>query len=265
MAPFSLWHYRAIFKQMLKRSISQRYKGSMLGLVWSFVQPLLMLCVYTFVFGVIFKSRWGIQTQANSDTAFPLIMFCGMAVFNLFSDSVNTCGVVVFSNANLVKKVSFPLELLPLVSVGTSIFYNAAWFLLLFAGGALWLGSLSWTMLLLPLTMIPVALISAGVSLAVAAFSVYLRDIPQFVAVFTQILFFMTPIFYPVELVPQQYTWLLKINPLTPLVEQTRLLFLFQRQPDYSLCLILFLFSIAIFYLGYAVFMKLKKGFADVL
>lgn len=250
---------------MLRRGISQRYKGSILGLIWSFVQPLLMLGVYTFVFGIVFKSRWGTDTGVNSDAAFPLIMFCGMAVFNLFSDSVNSCGFVIENNANLVKKVSFPIEILPLVNVGTSIFYNIAWFLLLFMGSVIWLKSASWTMLLLPVTMIPVALLSAGIALAVAAFSVYLRDIPQFVAIMTQILFFMTPIFYPVELVPQNYVWLLQINPLTPLVEQTRRLFLFQQQPDYGLCFMLFLFSLFIFYLGYAAFMKLKKGFADVL
>lgn len=264
-SPFHLWCHRELFTNMLKRNITQRYKGSILGYLWSFVQPLLMLCVYSFVFGIIFKARWGVEGLDNHRAAFPLIMFCGMAVYNLFSESVNSSCTVILGHANLVKKVVFPLQMLPLVVVGTAVFYNLAWFLLLFVGAVIWLDSLSWTMLLLPLTLLPLTLISAGVSLAVASFGVYLRDTPQFVALIMQVLFFMTPIFYPLSMVPEKFAWVLQLNPLTPVVEQTRVLFLYRQQPDYVLCSGLLCFSIAIFYLGYAAFMQLKKGFSDIM
>jgi lipopolysaccharide transport system permease protein len=149
--------------------------------------------------------------------------------------------------------------------VGTAFFFGAAWFLLLVPGACLLLRSFSWTICLLPLTLLPVLLLTAGVSFAVAAFGVYLRDVPQFVGVATQILFFMTPIFYPVSLVPENLRWLLYLNPLTPMLEETRKLLLYTQAPDYLLCLQTGLVSLAIFQIGFTCFSKMKKGFADVL
>lgn len=264
-APRLLWRHRGLFRQMLQRNISARYRGSVLGLVWSFAHPLMMLAVYTFVFGIVFKARWGVETLDENRAAFPLIMFCGLAVYNLFSESVNSSGSLIVGHAGFVKKVIFPLELLPMCTVATSFFFGAAWFSLLLLGACAFLQSLSWTMLLLPLTLLPLLLFTMGVSFIISAFGVYLRDVPQLVAVVTQILFFMTPIFYPVSLVPERLRWLLHLNPLTPMVEETRKLFLYGQQPDYMACLWLFLFSLAVFQIGFACFSKMKKGFADVL
>lgn len=260
-----VWANRGLFCQMLRRNIAVRYRGSVLGLVWSLAQPLMMLAVYTFVFGIVFKARWGIESMDENRWSFPLIMFCGLALFNLFSESVNSAGIQVVSQPNLVKKVIFPLELLPMLNVATALFFNLAWLGLLFVGACAFLDSLGWTMLLLPLTMAPLLLICGGLSFAIAAFGVYLRDVPQLVNVACQVLFFMTPIFYSLAMVPENLRWMLKINPLTPIVEQTRALFLYGQQPDYTVCAWLFLVGLAVFELGYASFCKLKKGFADVL
>lgn len=264
-APRLLWHHRSLVRQLVKRNITARYRGSILGLFWSFAHPLIMLAVYTFVFGIIFKARWGVESLDENRAAFPIIMFCGMALFNLFSESINSCGNLIVFHTNFVKKVIFPLEILPLCNVATSFFFGMAWFMLLLLGAVIFLDTLSWTLLLFPLTIIPLLLLTSGISLAVAAFGVYLRDIPQLVAVLMQILFFITPIIYPVSLVPERLQWIVWLNPLTPVVEESRKLLLYGQQPDYLICLYLFLFSLTVFQLGFACFVKMKKGFADVL
>ena len=133
-APRLLWRHRGLFRQLLVRNISARYRGSVLGLAWSFAHPLMMLAVYTFVFGIIFKARWGVEALDENRAAFPLIMFCGLAVFNLFSESINSSGSLIVNHAGFVKKVIFPLELLPVCTVVTAFFFGAAWFCLLLLG-----------------------------------------------------------------------------------------------------------------------------------
>jgi len=256
---------RGLLRQMLIRNIAARYRGSILGFIWSFGHPLMMLAVYTFVFGIVFKARWGIEAFDENKAAFPLIMFCGMAVYNVFSESVNTSTTIVVNNQSYVKKVVFPLELLPLCNVFTSLFFGLAWFCLLFFGIVFFLDQLSWTMLLLPLTLFPLLLISAGVSFFVASLGVYLRDMQQLVVIVTQILFFMTPIFYPISLVPENLRWILTMNPLTTIVEQTRTIFLYGELPGLKGYLEILVVALIVFQLGLAWFAKTKKGFADVL
>jgi lipopolysaccharide transport system permease protein len=256
---------RSLLLQLLRRNIAARYRGSVLGLVWSFAHPLMMLAVYTFVFGIVFKARWGIEQFEDNRAAFPVIMFCGMAVFNVFSESVNTSTGVVVNNPSYVKKVVFPLELLPLCNVFTAFVFGFIWFVLLLFGTVIFLQQSSWTMLLLPVTLLPLLLLSAGIALFVASLTVYLRDVQQLVAIVCQILFFMTPIFYPLAIVPEKLRWILQINPLSYIVEQTRQLFLYSQLPDPATCLGMLVVSLAVFQLGLVWFAKTKKGFADVL
>lgn len=251
--------------QMLMRSLAARYQGSILGVGWSFAQPLLMLGVYTFVFGIVFKARWGGADFGDSRSAFPLIMFCGMAVFHIFSESVNNSTMVVANNPGFVKKIIFPLEILPLCNVLTSLIFGLVWFALLLMGVVLFLGSGSWTMLFLPIVLLPLLLLSSGLSFLVASLGVYLRDMQQIVNIVTQVLFFMTPIFYPTDLVPERIRWVLQANPLSILVEQTRRVFLFNQFPEVLPMLEVFAISMVIFQLGLLWFSKTKKGFADVL
>jgi ABC-type polysaccharide/polyol phosphate export systems, permease component len=265
LGPRLLLQHRTLVLHLLKRNIAARYRGSVLGLFWSFANPLLMLSVYTFVFGIVFKARWGQESFGNNPAAFPLLMFCGMAVFNIFSESVNTSPSLIVGNPSFVKKVIFPLEILPICNVITSLVFGLAWFALLFVGTAYFLGALSWTMLLLPLTLLPMIFIAMGVSLLLASLGVYLRDIQQLVNIATQILFFMTPIFYPIQVVPEKYRWVLQCNPLSVIVEQTRGLFLFGQVPDVKALLLIYIVALVVFQLGLVWFVKIKKGFADVL
>ena len=254
-----------LIRLITKRCIEARYRGSFLGLVWSFAYPLLMLAVYSFVFGVVFKARWGIEALENNSAAFPLIMFCGLTVFNIFTESVNSSTLAIITNVSYVKKVIFPLEILPLANVLTAFFFGIAWFILLILGIFIFIGNISFTILFIPLTIIPLFLLSLGMSFFVSALSVYIRDTQQAVAIITQILFFMTPIFYPISAVPENLRWILLCNPLTSIVEQTREIVLYGNMPEMPTIGWIFFFSIVIYQLGLSWFTKTKKGFADVL
>lgn len=262
--PAVAWRHRDLLVQMTRRSVEQRYRGSALGLVWSFVQPLMMLCVYTFVFSVVFKARWGVDTDGGRGS-FAVIMFCGMAMFNLFSESTAaSCGCITGS-PNLVKKVIFPLEILPLSQVASTFILGIPWFMLLFVGSWLILGFVGWTMLLLPLVMLPLIVFSLGVSYFVAAFGVFVRDTQYVIGVVLQVLFFATPIFYPISAVPERFQMVLRLNPLTIYIEQARKVFLMGQMPDWIFLGVGLLVSIVVLQLGYFFFRRTKRGFADVL
>lgn len=257
---------RSLLWQMTRRNIEIRYKGSALGLVWSFVQPLMMLVVYTFVFSVVFKARWGVEVAGGEGKgAFAVIMFCGMAMFNLFSEAVNmSCGCIT-GNVNLVKKVIFPLEILPLVQTLTTFILGQAWFILLFFGTWLILGNLNWTMLLLPVVLVPLIVFTLGIAYLVASFGVFIRDTSYVVGVILQILFFATPIFYPINAVPERFRVWLEMNPLTVFIDQARNVFLYGRLPDWQFLGIAAFVALAVLQFGYFFFTRTKRGFADVL
>ena len=154
-----LWKYRNLIKQLTWREVVGRYKGSFIGLGWSFIQPLMMLCVYTFVFSVIFKARWGMDPD-ESKAAFALVLFMGLITFSLFSEMANSAPSLVLANVNYVKKVVFPLEVLPLVRFLSGLI-NAAFSLVVLLVGILIVRHfIYWTALLLP----PAKLIVAGVN-----------------------------------------------------------------------------------------------------
>lgn len=255
---------KSLLWQLVKRNIAGRYRGSMLGLVWSIVQPLMMLCVYTFVFSVVFKARWGVE-PSGSRGAFAIIMFCGMALYSIFAESISSnCGIVV-GNPNFVKKVIFPLEVLPLAQTVSTFVLGLVWFILLFLGVLFFFGKLSLTMLLLPVVLLPLFFFSLGVSYFVASLGVYVRDTMYLVQVMLQVLFFMTPIFYPIQAVPEQFRWPLQMNPLTILIEEARKVFLYGQCPNWKFLGIAFLVALIVLQLGFVWFYKTKKGFADVI
>lgn len=254
---------RDLLRQLTKRNIAGRYKGSALGLLWSFVQPLLMLCVYTFVFSVVFTVKWGVEMTSRS--AFAIIMFCGIALYTIFSESIMASSCLILNNQNYVKKVIFPLEILTVAQVVSNFLLGSAWFLLLFLGVVFIYGTVSWTMLLLPLLLLPLFLYTLGISFLVTSLSVYIRDTLYILGVILQILFFMTPIFYPISAVPEQFRIYLQLNPLTVMIEEVRKIFIFGQLPDWTFFLLSLIIGGIVFQLGFAWFYKTKKGFADVL
>jgi len=255
---------RELFIQFTKRNIKVRYQGTMLGLVWTMVTPLLLLAVYTFVFSVVFKAKWG-GYIGDSKAAFALLMLCGMSVYSIFSESVNSSASVITRNPNYVKKVIFPLEILPLSAVLSSLFFGLIWFLILLVSTGLLLNKVCFTAICLPILLIPLVLLSLGFSWFVASMGVYFRDLSQIVEVVLRVLFYMTPIFYSLEMIPERYRPFLMLNPLTIIIEEIRGVLIFNQWPDWGVISLLTVISIIVCQLGYAWFMKTKRGFADVI
>ncbi len=259
----SFWRNRSLILTLVKRDVIGRYRGSMLGIFWSFFNPLFMLAVYTFVFSVVFKARWG--GGNNSKTEFALVLFAGLIVFNLFAECANRAPGVILANVNYVKKVIFPLEILPWVSLGSALFHAVISLGVWIAAYILLFGVPHVTMLLLPCVFLPLIFFIMGVSWALASLGVYLRDVSQFVTILTTVLMFLSPIFYPVTALPESYRSLLLLNPLMPAIEQTRDVLYWGRVPAVYMAGAYFIVTFFIAWAGFAWFQKTRKGFADVL
>jgi lipopolysaccharide transport system permease protein len=267
--PFSallgIWGYRELINQLVRRNIEVRYKGTMIGLIWMVVTPLMMLAVYTFVFGVIFKARWTAGGFGDSKVAFSLLLFCGMMVFNIFSESVNGSVVIVTGNPNYVKKVVFPLELLPVSAVVSACFFGLIWIGILLLGIVLFFHKICLTAVCLPLILIPLVLFSCGIAWFVASLGVFIRDLAHVIGIVLLVLYFMTPVFYSAEMVPAKLKFILLFNPLALIIESVRQVLMYGQWPGWAALGIVTLLSIVVFQLGYFWFMKTKRGFADVL
>lgn len=249
---------------LTRRNVEGRYKGSVLGLVWSFVQPLLMMSVYTIVFGVFFGAKWPGEIGKNP-WAYPVLVLCGMSTFSIFSESVSTCCQEIVGNPNYVKKVIFPLELLPLARVLATAALNLAWFVFLFFGSVLLLGRASFSMLLLPAMLVPLMLFTLGVSFFVSSLSVYLRDTQYLVTVAIQVLFFLTPIFYSLGGIEPRAARILSMSPLAYVVETIRAVFIYGRMPNWPQFGMVTAVCFVVMQLGFVWFEKTKRGFADVI
>lgn len=260
----SLWRNRQLIWQMTRREIAARYRGSVIGLAWSFINPLLMLTVYTFVFSVVFKARWGISGD-ESRVDFAIILFSGLIVFSFFSEVVNRAPTQIVSNANYVKKVVFPLEILSMVSLGTVLFHSMVSLIVLLLAQIIIKQTIPWTVVLFPLVLLPLMLASLGVAWFLAALGVYIRDIGQITTVLTTVLMFLSAVFYPVSALPERYQGWLNLNPLVPIITESRKVLVFGTLPNWSWLGFALLMGLGIAYAGFWWFQKTRKGFADVL
>ena len=248
---------------LIKREVVGRYRGSSMGLLWSFFNPILMLIIYTFVFSIVFKARW--PGGSESKTEFALVLFSGLMVFNLFSECINRAPSLILNNANYVKKVIFPLEILPIVALGAAFFHFAISLIVWLAFFFIFFGLPKPEIFLLLAVLIPLMFLIIGLSWGLASLGVYLRDVSQVVGVLTTVLMFMSPIFYPISALPEQYRALMHLNPLTFSVEQARDVMIWGKGINWSDWSLQLLVSLSIFWLGFAWFQKTRKGFADVL
>lgn len=254
---------RYLIKVLIYRDIQTKYKGSVLGLLWSLLIPLVLLLVYTFVFSVIFQARWG--KSEGSRVEFALILFAGLIVFNFFSECLNRAPGIVLGNVNYVKKVVFPIEVLGVVTVGSALFNFFVSFLVWLLVYFVFFGIPHLTVLLIPLYIIPLFLFVLGCVWVFSAVGVYLRDISQFVGILTTIFMFLSPIFYPIEALPARFQKVIYINPLSYYIEAFRDIVYWGKVPGLMLSLYAFAFSFIFFLLSFVFFKKMKKGFADVL
>ncbi len=260
---------RSIFKnhqliyQMTKRDVIGRYRGSIFGLAWSFFNPLIMLAVYTFVFSVVFSARW--NTASNSQTEFALALFIGMITHGLLAECVMRAPGIILGHVSYVKKVVFPLEILPWVVMGGTLFHSlvslGVWALFYVIVNQ----SLHWTVMIIPLVLLPLVFFTMGLAWILAALGVYLRDIGQMTGVFTTILMFLSPVFYSADRLPENFKNAMYLNPLTFIIEQSRDVLMWGKLPNWNGLGLSLLISLIVAWLGFIVFQRTRQGFADVL
>ena len=263
--PGKAWSQRDLIWQMTVREVGQKYRGSYLGMVWSFLVPIVMLVIYTFVFSLVFKSRWTSSGEPESLGSFALTLFAGLAAFNLFSEVVTKAPLLILGVPNLVKKVVFPLEFMPVVlllSSGVNMLISIA---LILVARLLLNQSISPTVWLLPVAAVPLVLLCLGLAWLLSSLGVYLRDAGQAMAIVVQVFFFLSPIFYPVESIPDPYRDWMFLNPLTSILYDFRRVLLWGQPLDWGHWAIWTPLTAVVAVLGYTWFMKTKRGFADVM
>lgn len=260
----SLWGNRNLILSLTRRQIAGRYRGSVMGLAWSFFNPLLMLVIYTFVFSVVFKARWGIPGQ-ESNVDFGIMLFIGMIIHGVFAECVNCAPGLILSNVNYVKKVIFPLEILPWVAMGAALFHGAVSLLVLLAALIIFVGHIPATALLVPVILLPLIFATMGFAWLLSSLGVFMRDIGQITGMITTVLLFMSGVFFPIGTLPEPYRTWLALNPLALVIEEGRNVLILGKLPDpVSWCAIMAL-GLFTAWAGFAWFQKTRKGFADVL
>jgi lipopolysaccharide transport system permease protein len=261
----SLWRNRSLIAQMTKRDVIGRYKGSVMGLAWSFFNPIFMLSVYTFVFSSVFRSRWRGEAGDESKAQFAVVLFVGMIVHGLFAEVLNRAPGLILGNANYVKKVVFPLEVLPVISLGAALFHSLISLVVLLVAFVLFNGYIHWTALLMPLVLFPLLVGTLGFAWALSSLGVFIRDVGQTIGILMTVVMFLAPVFYPITALPEQYRPLLMLNPITFIIEQARDVLIWGRLPDWGGLGIYLLAALGVAWTGFAWFQKTRKGFADVL
>jgi lipopolysaccharide transport system permease protein len=260
-----IWAQRDLIISLTTRELASRYRGSALGSIWALLVPLLMLLVYTFVFSVVFNARWQTAAggEATSSGSYSVHLFSGLVIYGLVSEVLNRAPGLLLENVAYIKKVAFPLEVMPVVTVLAATFNAIISFSILLIVYLVVIGTPPTTALLLPLYLLAAALIAAGMSWIFAALGVYLRDIRQVVGLATTALMFLSPVFYPLSQVPESFRNILQFNPLSLLLEGMRDALFSGTVVPLELAELL-VFSIAVAVVGRLVFARLREGFADV-
>ncbi|MER8584839.1 ABC transporter permease [Mesorhizobium sp. M1338] len=253
---------------LIRREVAGRYRGSALGLLWSLLNPLFMLGVYTFFFGMVMKSRWTFpdqQSTTHSTGEFAVILFCGLIVFQFFAEVISQAPGLIVANANYVKKVVFPIQLLPVVSAGAALFHAAVSLLVLLVFAYIVFGSIPLTVVLAPVVFAPLVVLVLGITWILASIGVYFRDMGQIVAPLVTATMFLSPVFFQRTSLPAWLQPWLSLNPLAIPVESFRDVVLFGMQPNWTALGSYSIVAMAIAFLGYHFFQKTRRGFADVL
>ena len=259
------WRERRLIGQLIRREVLGRYRGSVMGVAWSFLYPILMLAVYTFVFSVVFEAKWPGMLEGQSKSRFALLLFIGVICHGLLAEAITKAPALVVSNANYVKKVVFPLETLGWSLVGSAAFHAAVSLLILLAAQWLFEGWVPLTAWWLPVILLPLGFVALGVAWLLAALGVFIRDVAQLSGVVAMVLMFLAPVFYPIAALPEQYRAWVYANPLTVVIEQSRAALFAGTAPDPATMLRYYAIAMAFMFFGYWWFQKSRRGFADVL
>lgn len=263
----NLVEFRGLLWQFTARNIELRHRGSVLGMAWAVLNPLIFVGLYVFVFGFVFGGSFGVIPN-ESKWEFGLGVLVGLAIFHLIAEALANAPIVITTNPNFVKKVVFPLELLPTAAVGAGVFHMAITFALILAGVLLGGGTLYPEVLLLPIIVLPIILLSLGLTWILSALGVFFRDIGQIVGALTSGLLFASAIFYPATQIETgaPLAWsILRFNPLIHIIEMARDVVLWHRPVDLPLLGWLNLGMAVFAWLGLICFLQLKRTFADVI
>ena len=257
------WINRQLIVSLAARDIQSRYRGSFAGLGWAIINPIILLGSYTFIFSVIFHAKWNEGLYSKSE--FSLVIFSGMIIYNIFAECIGRSPTLIVSNANYVKKVIFPLDILPIVFLISSLFHGLIGFIVWIVFYFVFIGFPHYTIVFSFFTIIPLLFYILGLSWLISSLGVFFRDIIQVVNLLLTVLMFLSPVFYPLSAIPDKIRFLAYFNPLVEILEQTRNV-LFDLAPvDWQWLLLSILTSILCALFGFVWFQKTRKGFADVI
>lgn len=257
-----VWRERFLLSQFILRDFAGRYKGTHFGLLWSIILPIIMLATYTFVFGFVFRASW--TSAQEGRIFFATALFASLIPFNFFSETLMSSAHLLSSHTNLVKKVVFPLEILPMSRVVSAMLHAGISFLILLI--FLWSQDLiSINLLYVPFVLFPFFIFTLGISFIVSATTVFIRDIGHILGTIVSLLMFLSPIFYPSSAIPAPIRSYVLLNPIALMVEQMRAVSVFHQEPHWNSIFILWGYGLIFFFIGYYVFLKLKSSFADVM
>ncbi len=257
-----LWNWRGLVRLMVFRDFLGRYKGSLLGALWPLVSPLGHMLLYTFLFSIILKVRFGTE---GSTANFALYLMCGLLPWQAFSEAVSRSTVNILESPNLVKKVVFPLEILPLSLVVSAVLSTCVTFSLLLILATICQGQVHPTVLFLPLVAFSQILLMAGFAWFLAAMGVFIRDFQHIIALGLSAWMYATPIVYPTNMLPENLRFLLWINPMAGIVGDYRRVILEGLPPDWSMYAVYTAVALCVCFLGFAFFVKTKRSFADII
>ena len=254
--------HRGLIRSMVRRDLTNRYKGSIIGMAWAFITPAVMIVIFTVIFSGIFRARFGTQTGPLS---FAVNLFCGLLPWLAISDGIQRATVSITENVNLVKRVVFPIEALPLNPALSALLQQMIGTAVLIIALVILEKTLQPTIILTPLLLVPQLLVTLGLGWMMASLCVFIRDTPQFTQLALTTWMYLTPIFYPEEFIPPQYHWMVSLNPIAPLIRSYRRIIIEGRMPDWRGLGITLIFAFFCFLVGYWWFQRTKKAFADVL
>jgi lipopolysaccharide transport system permease protein len=254
--------HRGLIRSMVRRDLTSRYKGSIVGPAWAIITPAVMIIVFTLIFSGIFGQRFG---ATGGHLSFALYLFCGLLPWIAFSDGVQRSTSSLIDNVNLVKRVVFPTEALPVNLTLSAITQQLIGTIALLLGALILERAIHLTALLLPVLLIPQFLVTVGLGWLMASLGVFIRDMPQVNQLALTAWMYLTPIFYPENIIPQKYHWLVNLNPMAPLIRNYRRILLEGKLPDWRGLGVTVVFGLICFIFGYWWFERTKKAFADVL
>lgn len=261
----TLWRHRDLIRQFGLRYFHQRYRGTHLGMVWALLFPLMLLLIYTVVFSAVLSARFEVVGE-EPRSHYAVLLFCGITVYTIFSEIVVRSCSLVIENPSYVKKVVFPIEILPVAQAYATLLFSLFGIALVGIATILVFGRVPWTAFLYPLVLFPLLPLALGLGWFFASLSVFLRDVGNFVTiVVSSMLIFLTPVFFSMDHLPEEWRAVAAWNPLAPIVDGARKVLVIGVQPDWRSLGIVLIVGLVAAQLGFAWFMKSKRGFADVL